>query len=134
MSNLKLCQGTKCHTYTTKDRIRGSKGDKHYETRRRSSFYYGNDNFCSLNCQNDWFRTFGNRAVDHFGRLREPKRVDCDNAWYKDYTWRHSSNGGNQHYIKNDLLGQKISITEQQYNNTTTENINQLVIQQNSKS
>ena len=130
MSNLKLCQGTKCHTYHTKDRIRGSKGDKHYETRRRSSFYYGNDNFCSLNCQNDWFRTFGDRAVDHFGRLREPKRVDCDNAWYKDYTWRGMNN--NQHYIKNDLLGQKILITEQQYDNTTTENINQLV-RQNSK-
>ena len=32
-------------------------------------FYYGNDNFCSLNCQNDWFRTFGDRAVDHFGRF-----------------------------------------------------------------
>ena len=130
MSNLKLCQGTKCHTYHTKDRIRGSKGDKHYETRRRSSFYYGNDNFCSLNCQNDWFRTFGNRAVDHFGRLREAKRNDCDNAWYKDYTWGGMNN--HQHYIKNDLLGQKILITEQQYDNTTTENINQLV-RQNSK-
>ena len=127
---MKLCQGTNCHTYTTKDRIRGSKGDKHYETRRRSSFYYGNDNFCSLRCQDDWFRTFGNRAVDHFGRLREPKRVDCDNAWYKDYTWRSMNN--HQHYIKNDLLGQKILITEQQYDNTTTENINQLV-RQNSK-
>ena len=101
MSNLKLCQGTKCHTYHTKDRIRGSKGDKHYETRRRSSFYYGNDNFCSLNCQNDWFRTFGDRAVDHFGRLREPKRVDCDNAWYKDYNYRGYRNEPNVHFIKN---------------------------------
>jgi len=131
MSNLKLCQGTQCHTYHTKDRIRGSKGDKHYETRRRSSFYYGNNNFCSLNCQNDWFRTNGERAIDHFGRVREPKRVDCDNAWYKDYTW--GRNGNHEHYYKNDLLGQRISITEQQYNNTTTDNINQLV-RQNSKS
>ena len=130
MSNLKLCQGTKCHTYNTKDRIRGSKGDKHYETRRRSSFYYA-DNFCSLNCCNDWLNTFVERAIDHFGRLREPKRVDCDNAWYKDYNWRSMNN--HQHYIKNDLLGQKILITEQQYDNTTTENINQLV-KQNSKS
>ena len=113
MSNLKLCQGTKCHEYRTKDRIRGSKGDKHYETRRRSSFYYGNDNFCSLNCQTDWFNTFGDRAIDHFGRLREPKRLDCSNAWYKDYDWRH--NGSHFHYFKNDLLGQKILITEQQY-------------------
>ena len=133
MSNLKLCQGTKCHTYTTKDRIRGSKGDKHYETRRRSSFYYGNNNFCSLNCQNDWFATNGDRAIDHFGRLREPKRVDCDNAWYKDYNYRGYRNEPNVHFIKNDLLGQKILITEQQYDNTTTENINQLV-KQNSKS
>ena len=132
MSNLKLCQGTQCHTYRTKDRIRGSKGDKHYETRRRSYLYYGKGNFCSLNCYNDWFETFGDRAVDHFGRLREAKRNDCDNAWYKDYTWRGMNN--HQHYIKNDLLGQKILITEQQYDNTTTENINQLVIQQNSKS
>jgi len=109
------CQGTKCHEYRTKDRIRGTKGNKSYQTRRRSSFYYGNDNFCSLNCQNDWFRTFGDRAVDHFGRLREPKRVDCDNAWYKDYDYRGYRSEPNVHYIKNDLLGQRISITEQQY-------------------
>ena len=123
MSNLKLCQGTKCHEYHTKDRIRGSKGDKHYETRRRSQFYYGG-NFCSLNCQNDWFELNGNRAIDHFGRLREPKRVDCDNAWYKDYDYRGYRDQPNIHYFKNDLLGQKILITEQQYNdkNLTTPN------------
>ena len=119
MSNLKLCQGTKCHTYHTKDRIRGSKGDKHYETRRRSSFYYGNDNFCSLNCQNDWFNLNGDRAIDHFGRLREPKRVGCDNAWYKDYFYirgqDYNSPTRYNHYLINDLLGQKILITEQQY-------------------
>ena len=120
MSNLKLCQGTKCHTYHTKDRIRGSKGDKHYETRRRSSFYYGNDNFCSLNCQNDWFATNGDRAIDHFGRLREPKRVECDNAWYKDYKYNYdytNNRNNNTHYFVNDLLGQKIPITEQEYDN-----------------
>ena len=128
---LKYCQGTCCHQYTTKDRLRGNKDNKTFQTRRRTSFYYGQGNFCSLNCQNDWFATNGERAIDHFGRLREPKRVGCENAWYKDYTWGSTNN--HQHYIKNDLLGQKILITEQQYDNTTTENINQLV-RQNSKS
>ena len=114
MSNLKLCQGTNCHTYHTKDRIRGSQGDKHYETRRRSNFYYGKNNFCSLNCQNDWFDKFGDMAINHFGRLREPKRQDCDSAWYKDYTYRYGDEP-NVHYFKNDLLGKKIPITEEQW-------------------
>ena len=112
MSEMKYCQGPSCHTYRTKDRIRGHKGDKHYETRKRSEMYY-NGNFCSLMCQDDWFRKFGNLAVDHFGRLREPKRTDASGAWYKDYHWRNNNN--HQHYFVNDLLGEKISITQEQY-------------------
>ena len=115
MSDMKLCQGTKCHEYKTKDRIRGMKGDKHYETRKRSSFYY-NGNFCSLGCQDDWFRMFGTRAIDHFGRIHEPKRTDANASWYKTYDWRHHNEGGSQHYIANDLLGERQPITEQQYN------------------
>ena len=41
MSELKLCQGSKCHQYNTKDRLKGQKDNKTYQTRRRSSFYYG---------------------------------------------------------------------------------------------
>ena len=115
---MKYCQGTKCHEYRTKDRIRGSKGDKHYETRKRSSFYYGKGNFCDQRCMYDWFTMHGQRAIDHFGRLHEPKRVGCDSAWYKDYKYNY--NNGNDsnydHYFINDLLGQRIPITEQQYN------------------
>ena len=109
---MKYCQGTKCHEYKTKDRIRGMKGDKHYETRRNRHFYNGE--FCSMMCRDDWFNTFGKRAVDHFGRIHEPKRTDASGAWYKTYDWR--GNGNNIHYFVNDLLGQRIPITEQQYN------------------
>ena len=111
---MKYCQGPKCHTYHTKDRIRGSKGDKHYETRKRSSFYYLQGNACSMICQNDWFNKFGNMALDHFGRIHEPKRLDCDNAWYKDYRWR--SGGNHDHYFINDLLGERRPISQAQYN------------------
>ena len=126
---MKYCQGPICHEHKTKDRIRGSKGDKHYETRRRSHMYYNGD-FCSLNCQDDWFRTFGTRAIDHFGRVVEAKRTDCDSAWYKDYTYSydHTNNrNNNSHYIVNDLLGRRISITPQQYENCTPDNIKDLV-------
>ena len=110
---MKYCQGPTCHEYKTKDRIRGSKGDKHYETRRRSSFYYLNGNACSMICQDDWFKKFGNLALDHFGRIHEPKRIDASGAWYKTYSWR--GNGNDLHYFVNDLLGERILITDQQY-------------------
>ena len=110
---MKYCQGTQCHTYKTKDRIRGSKGDKHYETRKNSRGFY-NDEFCSNMCRDDWFNTFGKRAIDHFGRIHEPKRQDASGAWYKDYTWSRGQNYN--HYFVNDLLGEKIPISKAQYN------------------
>ena len=110
---MKYCQGTKCHEYRTKDRIRGSKGDKHYETRRNSRGFY-NDEFCSNMCRDDWYNEFGKRAIDHFGRVHEPKRTNASGAWYKDYTWR--GGGNHDHYIINDLLGERRPITAAQYN------------------
>ena len=107
---MKYCQGPKCHRYMTKDRIRGPKGDKHYETRKRSSFYYMNGNCCSMICQNDWYDKFGDLALDHFGRIHEPKRQDASGAWYKQRDWQSSN-----HYFVNDLLGERRPITTQQY-------------------
>ena len=124
---MKYCQGPNCHKYQTKDRIRGSKGDKHYETRKRSEFYYLDGNACSMICQHDWFKKFGNLALDHFGRIHEPKRTECDQAWYKNRDWRQD----NAYYFVNDLLGERRPITEQQYQDdnyttptTTRNNIN----------
>jgi len=112
---MKYCQGPLCHTYKTKDRIRGPKGDKHYETRKRSEMNY-NGNFCSLGCQDDWFKKFGDMAIDHFGRIHEPKRTMADGAWYKKCDWNSTYNGGTpRHYFTNDLLGQRIPITQAQY-------------------
>ena len=127
---MKYCQGTKCHEYRTKDRIRGTKGSKYYTTRRRSDFHYGNGNFCDQRCMYDWVWTHIDRALDHFGRVTEAKRVMCDDAWFKDskYNYNNGSNSNYSHYLVNDLLGQRIPITEQQYNDenlTTPNNLSQ---------
>ena len=118
MSNLKLCQGPDCHTYYTQDRLKGIKGSKTYQTRRRSSFYYGNENFCSLNCQTDWFNDFGDRAIDHFGRLTEPKHLTEDNAWVKDYdyNWRNDNNPKSNWRFVNKVTQEQRPMTEEQYN------------------
>ena len=120
MSELKLCQGTKCHTYHTQDRLKGNKGSKTYQTRRRSSFYYGNGNFCSLNCQNDWFNDFGDRAIDHFGRTTEPKHLTEENAWTKDYdyNWRDENNQQSNWRFVNKITKEERPLTEAQYNDS----------------
>jgi hypothetical protein len=123
MSQLKYCQGPKCHEHKTRDRIRGPKGDKHYETRKRT---YYHDEFCDQRCMNDWMRMHGTRAIDHFGRLHEPKRADANSAWYKDYKYNYN-NGTDRnynHFFVNDLLGQRIPITEQQYDDKQLTNPN----------
>ena len=122
---MKYCQGPKCHEHKTKDRIRGPKGDRHYETRKRSSFYYLGGNACDMRCQNEWFELHGTRAVDHFGRIHEPKRQDASGAWYKTYDWNARRNGDRYtHYFKNDLLGERVAITEQQYDDKQLTNPN----------
>jgi len=60
--NRYICQGTRCHTYDTQSRIRGTKGNKVLRTR----YAYGsgdswNDNqwcryFCDDRCLHDWLR------------------------------------------------------------------------------
>ena len=114
MSDLKYCQGTRCHQHQTKDRIRGTKGNKTYQTRRRSSFYYGKSNFCSLNCQNDWWCTHGDNAIDHFGRLTKPKHLTEDNAWVKDYNWDNDYNVRSYVY-RNGITNEQRPLTEEQY-------------------
>ena len=112
---MKYCQGPKCHTYRTKDRIRGHKGAKVYQTRRRSSFYYLGGNACDMRCQADWFERYGEQAVNHFGRITEPLKLTVDNAWYKDndYDWQ-SSTHSNWRFV-NKLTNEVRPITQQQY-------------------
>ena len=111
---MRFCQGPECHMHKTKDRIKGTKGSKTYQTRRRSSFYYGNDNFCSLNCQNDWFNIYGDRAIDHFGRLTKAKHLTQDNAWSKEFDWSHDDSQSRYIYV-NGITKEQRPLTEEQY-------------------
>ena len=112
---MKYCQGPSCHRYKTKDRIRGTKGAKCYATRRRTYLLFGL--FCSQRCEYDWVEKFADKAIDHFGRTTEAKKIECDNAWYKwsNYIDHIDSRAVYNHYFINDLLGKRIQITEQQF-------------------
>ena len=111
---MKICQGPKCHTYDTKDRLRGPKGNKVPQTRRRSSLYYLGGNACDTRCERDWFQKFGNQAVDYFGRITQPIKLEAGNAWHKQYEWDNSYE--NRSYIYyNRVTREQRPLTEQQF-------------------
>ena len=113
---MKYCQGPDCHTYETKDRLRGPKGNKHYQTRRRSNFYYMGGNVCSMRCQDDWFRKFGEQAINHFGRIHEPIKLTAENAWHKLRDWGADTD---TYYLYNYLTQEQRPINEQQFHEGT---------------
>jgi len=118
MSGLKYCQGTKCHTYHTQDRLKGIKGSKTYQTRRRSSMYYDNGNFCDQRCMYDWINKYIEQSLDHFGRVKEVKHLTEKNAWVKRYNYRSYENLPDEYYFDNTITKEQRPLTEQQYNDT----------------
>jgi len=118
MSDLKFCQGPDCHMHMTKDRLKGPKGNKTYQTRRRSAMYYGSGNFCSMWCYNEWAEVFIDRAVDHFGRLTEPKKLNEHNAWVKDYDYSWREDIKSNYRFVNKITNEQRPLTEAQYRDT----------------
>ena len=102
---LKYCQSHKCHTYDTKDRKRGKKGNQTNQTRRRSEFYYGGGNFCSMNCYNDWASDFMERAIDSVsGRITEPKILTEENAWRQVFNPEYWHDDSVPRYIERNII------------------------------
>ena len=113
MSDLKLCQGPDCHTYYTQDRLKGQKGNKTNQTRRRSHLLFGE--FCDTRCEHAWLSKYATKAIDHFGRLKEVKHLTEENAWHKTYDW--DSRYQNRIYVYlNYITKERRPITEEQFN------------------
>ena len=117
--SLKYCQGPDCHTYHTQDRLKGIKGSKTYQTRRRSSLNYGE--FCDTRCEHAWLSKYATRAVDHFGRLKEVKHLTEKNAWVKDYdyNYRDHNNPKSNYRSVNKITKEQRPLTESQYDDST---------------
>ena len=115
---IKLCQGPSCHMYDTTDRKRGPKGNKRNQTRTVGRYGYGDGNFCTLNCQNDWWKEHGTRAVEYIGILRERKAMTPENSWTKRerYSWQDEYTTLGAYYCRNVCTQEERPITEQQYN------------------
>ena len=106
--------------YDTTDRKRGPKGNKRNQTRTVGTYGYGNKNFCTLSCYNDWASEHMDQAIDYIGRLHQPKAMTADNSWVKRerYTWQRD-NGEAEHYYYNVCTQEQRPLTTSQYNDTS---------------
>ena len=82
-------------------------------------FYYLGGNACSMNCERDWFNQHGEQAINHFGRITEPKVLTRDNAWRTMRDWGADDE---TYYLYNYLTEERRPITEQQYHDDTSIN------------
>ena len=97
MSSHFWCHGPSCHTYTTQDRVRGSKGSKVLRTRklkiRNSNYISMWSYFCSNGCYNE----FANKYIEQIiriaprhepleTRIEDPKKTKHETSWGHTYT------------------------------------------------
>ena len=114
------CQNPKCPNKQTRTQIRGIKGHKYYQSNKASEGYFGIA--CCQGCLYKWIEDNKDAFINVAGRVTKPVKLTPESSWKKEYTWRSSSDGGCQHYLENILLGEKISITEAQYESLGWEN------------
>ena len=76
------CQNPRCHYHDTQDRIRGSKGNKVYVT-RKSTNYYGIA--CTLFCLNEYWKA--NRQAIIRAVPERPKQSRSVNAVWRNNEW-----------------------------------------------
>ena len=98
MSLYYWCHGPSCHTYSTQDRVRGTKGSKVLRTRKikqqtESNWYDVNNSynyFCSQGCQNDFWRTHGN-AIRQIAPRHEPLETCIEDPKKETHQSRYGS-------------------------------------------
>ena len=106
------CQNSKCADKKNKAQVRGVKGHKYYQSNKASRWYVY---WCGMRCREQWWAEHKDTCIRAVGLRLKPAKLTPESSWKKEYTWQSSSDGGCQHYLENILLGEKISITEAQY-------------------
>ena len=99
MTDFNWCHGPNCHTYTTVDRIRGSKGNKVLRTRKinQNSHYIRNSVwsvFCSQGCYTDFFHKHWQQVIAIAPRrealetpINDPKKETTTHSWGSYNNW-----------------------------------------------
>ena len=105
------CQNKKCPEKKNQGQIRGSRGNKYYQS-NKASRYYGH--WCSMGCREQWWNEHKDTCMNAVGFI-DKQVLPLDDAWFVeyDYSWR-TGTAENLYYISNKNRGIKQQITREQ--------------------
>ena len=122
----KWCQNPKCPEKKLSNQIRGSKGNKYYQSNKANG--YGNGNFCTLGCQTEWDNIYMDRAIDALGiRITEPVKVNMENAWLINSEYQYSGDSDWLYFLVNKLYNVRHPITRRQAKANPNEEYSQTI-------
>ena len=105
------CQNKSCPSKKNQNQIRGSKGNKYYQSNKASRYY---KYWCSMGCRETWFQQNADTCMNAVGFI-DKQVLPLDDAWFvqSDYNW-NSEDCNYLYYIINKNRGIKQQITREQ--------------------
>ena len=114
------CQNKDCCRKRTQNQIRGSKGNKYYQSNKVSGYY---KYWCSIGCRETWFQKHSDTCMNTVGFI-DKQVLPLEDAWYVEYfssTWgwndarqEQVETTSSRYCLINKLKGIKRVITRQQ--------------------
>ena len=105
------CQNKRCPEKKNQNQIRGTKGNKYYQSNKASGYY---DYWCSMGCREEWWNEHKTTCINAVGFI-DKQVLPLSDAWFvqADYSWS-SGNCDYIYYIMNKNRGIKQQITREQ--------------------
>ena len=106
------CQNKDCCYKRNQNQMRGSKGNKYYQSNKSSSYYY--DIGCCQGCFWQWFKQ-NEATLKNAVREIDKQIIGVDDAWEFRYESSYVDNGHSYNYfLINYLMGVRHPLTREQ--------------------
>lgn len=106
------CQNKECCYKKNSNQIRGSKGNKHYQSNKASPYM---EYWCTNGCRDQWFKDNATTCMTAVGIIGK-QTIEVKDSWEISAEYNYHSTGGDSHdyFLTNKLMGVKQPITKQQ--------------------
>ncbi len=94
------CQNKRCPEKKNQNQIRGTKGNKYYQSNKAG--WYGH--WCSMGCREQWFNDNKDTCMNAVGYI-DKQILPLDDAWFVEYRYDWRTEEHNRYHLINKLKG-----------------------------